>query len=41
VAVRFQQTVGEIAFGGLEKRFLPEKKALSLEEKQTSCRLAT
>ena len=34
VGARFRQTVGQIARGGLEKRFFPRKEAFSLEEGQ-------
>jgi hypothetical protein len=34
VGARFQQTVGQIALGGLEKRFFPRKGASSLEDGQ-------
>jgi hypothetical protein len=37
----FRQTVGQIALGGLEKRFSPRKKGLCPEEVQRSFRLAS
>ena len=41
MGIRFRQTVGQIALGGLEKRFSPRKKGLCPEEGQRSSRLAS